>query len=73
MNNLIECDWRLESGDRLEVDIAVFPWTLIRGFWLTTGKNLCEANAGDPVDCTAQPATMVVSVKALQKCLRGGS
>jgi hypothetical protein len=75
MNNLIVCDWRLEfnSGDHLEVDIAVFPFTLIRDFWLATGKNLCEANAGDPVDCTVQPAMMVMSVKAFKKCLRGGS
>jgi hypothetical protein len=75
MNNLIECNWHLEfnSGDRLDVNIAVFPWILTRDLWLATGKNLCEANAGDPVDCTVQPATMVVSVKAFKKCLRGGS
>jgi hypothetical protein len=74
---MIECNWRLwlNSGDDLEVNIAVLPWTFIPhgGFWLAIGKNLCEAHAGDPLNCSVKPVMMVMSVKAVKKCLCGGS
>jgi hypothetical protein len=73
---MIECNHLgLNSGDGLEVNIAVLPWTLIPhgGFWLAIGKNLCEAHADDPLDCSVKPATMVMSVEAFKKCLCGGS
>jgi hypothetical protein len=69
MNGFIECNWRL--GLRLDISVAVCPRTLIPqgDFWLAAGKNLCEADADDPLVCAVKHAMMVMLIKTFKKCL----